>query len=140
MKIEFNYETDFRISNESDYSDWIARIIDKEGWVLKNLNYIFCDDSYLNKINLKYLNHDTLTDIITFDYSESESVIGDIFISIERVKDNAVDFNVELHEELNRVMSHGVLHLLGYKDKTESEKSLMREKENEMMRLFHVEQ
>ncbi len=140
MKIEFNYETDFSISNESDYSDWITRIIRSEGSVLGNLNYIFCDDNYLSQINLQYLNHDTLTDIITFDYSEEAIIAGDIFISIDRVKENAQDYNVTLEEELNRVMSHGVLHLLGYKDKTESEKNLMREKENEMIGLFHVEQ
>ncbi|WP_394974425.1 rRNA maturation RNase YbeY [uncultured Croceitalea sp.] len=140
MKIEFNYETDFSISNESDYSDWITRIIRSEDSVLGNLNYIFCDDNYLSQINLQYLNHDTLTDIITFDYSEEAIIAGDIFISIDRVKENAQDYNVTLEEELNRVMSHGVLHLLGYEDKTESGKNLMREKENEMMGLFHVEQ
>jgi rRNA maturation RNase YbeY len=138
--IEFNYETKFKISSESHYSDWITRIIDSEEAVLGNLSYIFCDDGFLSKINLEYLNHDTLTDIITFDYSEGEEVVGDIFISIDRVMDNASEFGVEFDEELIRVMSHGVLHLLGYKDKSDSEKNLMREKENEMMGLFHVEQ
>jgi rRNA maturation RNase YbeY len=140
MKIDFNYEIDFKLDKESNYTDWINRIVEKESSSLGNLNYIFCDDAYLVKINLQYLNHNTLTDIITFDYSDESLVSGDIFISIERVKDNAKDFKVGFEEELKRVMSHGVLHLLGYNDKTDKEKHLMRNKENEMIQLFHVEQ
>jgi rRNA maturation RNase YbeY len=111
-----------------------------ESSFLGTLNYIFCDDAYLVEINLQYLNHNTLTDIITFDYSDESRVSGDIFISIERVRDNAKDFKVGFEEELKRVMSHGVLHLLGYNDKTDEEKHSMRNKENEMIKLFHVEQ
>ena len=92
------------------------------------MSYIFCDDTYLLDINLQYLNHDTLTDIITFDYSDENTISGDIFISIQRVRDNAKKFNVDFEEELLRVMSHGVLHLLGFNDKTESDKDLMRNK------------
>jgi len=94
------------------------------------LNYIFCSDTYLHKINLEYLKHDTLTDIITFDYSEKKQISGDIFISIDRIKENAPKFNQSTDIELNRVLIHGVLHLLGYKDKTPKEKETMRAKED----------
>jgi len=94
------------------------------------LNYIFCSDTYLHKINLEYLKHDTLTDIITFDYSEKKQISGDIFISIDRIKENALKFNQSTDIELNRVLIHGVLHLLGYKDKTPKEKETMRAKED----------
>ena len=91
---------------------------------------MFCDDDYLYKLNVEFLNHDTLTDIISFDYTVGNLIQGDIFISIERVKDNANDFNVSFEEELKRVMAHGVLHYCGYKDKTEEESLQMRTKEN----------
>jgi rRNA maturation RNase YbeY len=140
MKIDFNYEIDFKLDSASNYTDWINRMLATESSFLGTLNYIFCDDAYLVEINLQYLNHNTLTDIITFDYSDESRVSGDIFISIERVRDNAKDFKVGFEEELKRVMSHGVLHLLGYNDKTDEDKHLMRNKENEMIKLFHVEQ
>lgn len=140
MTIEYHYETDFNLESEADYSDWITRLIVNESKALGNINYIFCDDSYLNRINVEYLNHDTLTDIITFNYCDGDMISGDIYISIERVKDNAVIFNTHFKDELKRVMCHGVLHLFGYKDKTDSETNLMRIKENESIQLFHVEQ
>lgn len=140
MKIEFNYEVAYKLDKESNYTDWINRLIKSQDSFVGNLSYIFCDDAYLLAINLQYLNHDTLTDIITFDYSDDNTISGDIFISIERVRENAKKFKVDFEEELLRVMSHGVLHLLGFNDKTEGDKELMRNKENEMMRLFHVEQ
>ena len=138
--ISFNYETDFTLNNESNYEDWIARIINSEGFELGKINYIFCDDEYLHKINMEYLNHDTLTDIISFDYSVGNLLQGDIFISIERVADNAKDFNVVFNDELKRVMSHGVLHYCGYKDKSPKDEALMRLKEDEKIKMFHVEQ
>lgn len=138
--ISFNYETDFTLNNESNYEDWITRIIDSEGFELGEINYIFCDDEYLHKINMEYLNHDTLTDIISFDYSVGNLLQGDIFISIERVADNAKDFNVVFDDELKRVMSHGVLHYCGYKDKSPKDEALMRLKEDEKIKMFHVEQ
>ena len=137
--ISFNYETDFTLDNESIYEDWISRIINSEGFELGEINYIFCDDEYLHKINVEYLNHDTLTDIISFDYSVGNILQGDIFISTERVADNAKDFNVVFDVELKRVMSHGVLHYCGYKDKTDIDAALMRSKEEEKIKLFHVE-
>jgi rRNA maturation RNase YbeY len=138
--ISFNYETDFTLDNESIYEDWISRIVDSEGFELGEINYIFCDDDYLHKINVEYLNHDTLTDIISFDYSVGNILQGDIFISTERVADNAKDFNVIFDDELKRVMSHGVLHYCGYKDKSAADEALMRSKEDEKIAMFHVEQ
>jgi rRNA maturation RNase YbeY len=137
--ISFNYEIDFVLDNETQYEDWITRIIASEGFEDGEINYIFCDDEYLHKINIEYLNHDTLTDIISFDYSEGNFLHGDIFISIERVKENSSDFNVSFEEELKRVLSHGVLHYCGYKDKSPKDEALMRSKENEKITMFHVE-
>ena len=137
--ISFNYETDFELDNEAHYEDWISRIIESEGFDEGEINYIFCDDEYLHKINVEYLDHDTLTDIISFDYTVGNVLQGDIFISIERVRDNANDFNVSFEEELKRVLSHGVLHYCGYKDKSPKDEALMRSKEEEKMQMFHVE-
>lgn len=137
--ISFNYETDFELHNETHYEDWISRIIESEGFDEGEINYIFCDDEYLHKINVEYLDHDTLTDIISFDYTVGNLIQGDIFVSIERVRDNAADFNVSFDEELLRVLAHGVLHYCGYKDKSEADQALMRSKEEEKMQMFHVE-
>ena len=137
--ISFNYETDFELENETHYEDWISRIIESEGFEEGEINYIFCDDEYLHKINVEYLDHDTLTDIISFDYSVGNVLQGDIFVSVERVQDNAKDFNVSFEEELKRVLSHGVLHYCGYKDKSPKDEALMRSKEEEKMKMFHVE-
>ncbi len=138
--ISFNYETDFQLDNEEAFENWISRVIASESKELGEISYIFCDDEYLHKINVAYLNHDDLTDIISFDYSEGKILQGDIFISIERVKDNAHDFNVPFDEELKRVMIHGVLHYCGYKDKSEADEKIMRSKEDEKIAMFHVEQ
>ena len=137
--ISFNYETDFELENEAQYEDWISRIIESEGFNEGEINYIFCDDEYLHKINVEYLDHDTLTDIISFDYTVGNVLQGDIFVSVERVKDNANDFNVSFEEELKRVLSHGVLHYCGYKDKSPEDEAMMRSKEEEKMQMFHVE-
>lgn len=136
----FNYETDFELNNESKYEDWIDSIIESEDKEAGEINYIFCDDEYLHEINMKYLEHDTLTDIISFDYCIGDLISGDIFISIDRVKENAQDFDVSIENELLRVMAHGVLHYCGYKDKSDEEANLMRLKEQEKMNMFHVEQ
>lgn len=137
--ISFNYETDFELENEAQYEDWISRIIESEGFDVGEINYIFCDDDYLHKINVEYLDHDTLTDIISFDYTVGNLIQGDIFVSVERVQDNAKDFNVSFEEELKRVLSHGVLHYCGYKDKSLEDEAVMRSKEEEKMQMFHVE-
>ncbi len=138
--INFNYELDFKLDNESAYADWISKVISSEIKGEGDINYIFCDDNYLVEINQQYLNHDTLTDIISFDYSIGNELHGDIFISVERVRENAVDFSVPFENELKRVMAHGVLHYCGYKDKTEVEEIVMRQKEEEKMKMFHVKQ
>jgi probable rRNA maturation factor len=138
--IDFNYETDFALQNESAFSNWISAIIISENKKEGDINYIFCDDDYLHKINLEYLEHDTLTDVISFDYSIGNELHGDVFISIERVKENAIDFEVDFENELKRVMAHGVLHYCGYKDKNDSDAAIMRAKEEEKINMFHVEQ
>ncbi|RZJ71934.1 rRNA maturation RNase YbeY [Flavobacterium sp.] len=137
--ISFNYETEFEISDESTYEKWISDVILSEGKKEGDINYIFCDDEYLLDINQKYLDHDTLTDIISFDYSVGNELHGDIFISVERVKENAAEFGVAFETELRRVMAHGVLHYSGYKDKSEADEVVMRNKEEEKMQMFHVE-
>ena len=138
--ISFNYEIDFEIPEETIYTDWISSVILSENKSEGEINYIFCDDDYLVEINQQYLNHDTLTDIISFDYSLGNEIHGDIYISVERVRENAEEFKVSFEEELKRVMIHGVLHYCGYKDKSESDELLMRSKEDEKMKLFHVKQ
>ena len=138
--IEFNYETDFELKDEAAYADWLARVIESEDKTEGEINYIFCDDEYLLAKNIEFLNHDTLTDIISFDYTMGNLISGDIFISVERVKENAADFKVTFEEELKRVIVHGVLHYCGYKDKTPEDEQLMRAKEEEKIALFHVEQ
>ena len=137
--ISFNYESDFILDQEEHFASWIETIILSENKTLGEISYIFCNDEYLHNINMQYLNHDTLTDIISFDYTEGDVISGDIFVSIERVKDNAIDFKVSFEEELKRVLAHGVLHYCGYKDKTDTDAALMRAKEEEKINLFHVE-
>ena len=138
--ISFNYESDFTLKNEAVFSNWIEDVITSESYVLGEVNYIFCNDEYLHKINLEFLKHDTLTDIITFDNSVGKMIYSDIFISVERVEDNAIDFKVTFEEELKRVIIHGILHLCGYKDKSEDDAALMRSKENHKINMFHMEQ
>lgn len=128
--IVFNFETDFSLENRQELSNWISNLILEENLKHEEINYIFCTDDYLLEKNIKYLKHNELTDIITFDYSVAKLLSGDIFISIERVKDNSISYNVDEKDELHRVMAHGILHLCGYKDKSEEEKALMRNKED----------
>jgi rRNA maturation RNase YbeY len=138
--ISFNYEIDFNLENESEYSSWISEVIISESKNEGEINYVFCDDDYLLELNQEYLRHDTLTDIISFDYSIGNELHGDVFISLERVRENADEFNVSFLEELKRVMAHGILHYCGYKDKTDTEGRIMRQKEEEKMKMFHVKQ
>ncbi len=138
--ISFNYETDFQLDDEALFADWISRVIASEKKKEGEINYVFCDDEFLLNINQQYLNHDYYTDIISFDYSVGNELHGDIFVSVERVKENAEDFNVTFEEELKRVIIHGVLHYCGYKDKSEADELAMRQKEDEKIKLFHVEQ
>ena len=128
--IDFNYLTDIALTKEMEIRSWLEFVLDEEDRELGEVSYIFCDDDYLIDINVKHLNHNTLTDIISFDYSLGKVVSGDIYISVERVKENAGDRNIEFSDELHRIMVHGVLHFIGYKDKEESDKSMMRKKED----------
>ncbi|PZX95314.1 rRNA maturation RNase YbeY [Flavobacterium aquariorum] len=138
--INFNYESEFTLENEEAIASWLSAVIVSENKTEGEINYIFCDDEYLHKINVEYLNHDTLTDIISFDYTMGNEIGGDIFVSVERVLDNSKDYNTSFDEELKRVLVHGVLHYCGYKDKSEADEILMRSKEDEKLTMFHVEQ
>lgn len=130
--IQFHIEDiDFKFTEKRKTSHWIKKVLQEEGLNLGHLNYIFCGDEYLLEINQTYLNHNTYTDIITFNNSEEEDIIeGDIFISIERIKENAEKYSHSFKDELDRVIVHGVLHLCGYKDKSKKEQEVMREKED----------
>lgn len=135
--VNYNYESDFELANETEVSEWLAKVILSENKSEGEINFIFCDDEYLLQINNQFLKHDTLTDIISFDYSIGNELSGDIFISIERVIDNAKDFNTSFAEELNRVIVHGVLHYCGYKDKTNEEERLIRILEDEKLKMLY---
>ncbi len=137
--ISFNYETQFKLDNETQFSNWISKVILSENKKEGDINYIFCDDEYILEINKQYLDHDYYTDIISFDYTVGNELSGDIFISIDRVKENAIDFNASFDDELKRVVIHGVLHYCGYKDKSKQDEALMRDKEDEKIKMFHVE-
>lgn len=135
--ILFYSETNFILHQKLIYKKWLQALAHKEQKKLGNINYIFCDDDYLLNLNLQYLQHDTLTDIITFDYCEEDIIAGDIYISIERVRENAVIFKVSFDEELLRVLAHGIMHLCGYKDKSDEDAARMRQKENFAIQKFH---
>lgn len=140
LVIDFNFIDVAPIENDRLFMDWLSRVAESEGYSLSALSYIFCNDQYLLDLNQTYLSHDTLTDIITFDYVEGTVVSGDIFISVDRLKENAAIFKVSFEEERLRVMAHGLLHLMGYKDKTTEDQEVMSNKENEKIKMFHVEQ
>ena len=131
-----NLSVSFKLNQKTKIKLWIKTIIDKEKHTLGTINYMFCNDDELLEINIKHLNHNTLTDIITFDYTEDKKISSDIFISVDRVLENAKKFEVTFEEELRRVMIHGVLHLCGYKDKSKPDAELMRKKENWALKLF----
>jgi len=133
----FSEDISFKIDLPRKKTLWIKEVARREKKTIKEINYIFCSDEYLLKLNQGFLNHKTLTDIITFDNSEGKNGLeGEIYISIERVQENALKFNTEFEDELHRVMIHGVLHLIGYKDKKPSEKALMRKKEEACLSLY----
>ena len=134
--IAFHYETSFELSNENFLNDWINTIVLSHGYTIGEINYIFCDDTYLHKLNLDFLQHDTLTDIISFDSTLGKLIGGDIFISVERVAENAKDYKVSFTDELHRVMIHGVLHYMGFKDKSIVDKKRMRKEEDNALFLL----
>jgi rRNA maturation RNase YbeY len=128
--IEYSVIDKFSLENRNELSSWIEFVLDQEEKELGEVNYIFCDDDYLHEINVKTLKHNTLTDIISFDYSLGVVISGDVYISHERVKENATNLGVNFNDELHRVMIHGILHYCGYKDKSDQDKQLMRSKED----------
>lgn len=128
----------FKLRDKNKIREWLESVAKEERKEISEIIYIFCSDEYLLNLNQKFLNHDTYTDIITFDYSEQNILAGEIYISIERVKENAKLYKVSFKEELLRVIVHGLLHLSGYKDKTKQEQKVMRNKEIEKLNLFHV--
>jgi probable rRNA maturation factor len=132
----FSADLEFALDHPRKTSKWIAESALKEKSVIKEISYVFCTDDYLLKLNQDFLQHNTLTDIITFDYSLSKKILeGEIYISIERIKENAIKFKRSFDEELHRVIIHGVLHLIGYKDKKSADKALMRKKEEAYLSL-----
>ncbi|WP_131538235.1 rRNA maturation RNase YbeY [Pedobacter nototheniae] len=132
----FSEEISYNLPQKIKIRKWLKASIEKEGYKLQELNFIFCSDEYLLGINQQYLNHDTYTDIITFDNSEKEKhIVSDIFISIDRVNENAATFKTTPFDEVCRIMIHGTLHLLGYKDKGKPAKTLMTQKEDEYLAL-----
>ena len=133
----FNEDIDFKLKGKNNFKAWLKKVAEKEGFRINDLNYIFCSDQYLHKINLEYLDHDTYTDIITFDNSEEEKIIeGDIFVSIERIRDNSIILNTLLEEETKRVIVHGLLHLCGHNDYSIGDKKEMRRLESEYILIF----
>ena len=137
MAIYFSTENiDFELEDASRVKKWITAVVDAQGKRVGNLNYLFCDDAYLIGVNQTYINHDTYTDIITFDYVEGNVVSGDILISVERVRENAHLFNTSFEQELHRVIIHGVLHLLGQADKSDEDAAEMRRKEESALDLW----
>ena len=133
--IAYNSEIEFELKNTEQVSNWISNVIVNEDCEEGEINYIFCSDDQLLEKNIKFLNHNDLTDIISFDYTMGRLISGDIFISVDRVVENAETFKVPFSDELNRVMVHGVLHYCGYKDKSKEDKGLMRAKEDSYLSL-----
>jgi probable rRNA maturation factor len=136
--IEYHYENDFILVDSDKIRIWIEDLIKKEKKTVGDITYIFCDDDYLLERNKEFLDHNTLTDIITFNYCIDDNISSDIMISIDRVKENSTTFENSFNEELKRVMIHGILHLIGYNDKSDKEKELMREKENFYLNMFCI--
>lgn len=137
--IAFFYETNFEIDNELIWKNWLETSVAKQGFQTDEINYIFCDDEYLLEINIQYLQHDYYTDVIGFQYSEDKNLAGDIYISIDRVKENAVENQVDFKKELSRVMAHGILHFMGFKDKNAEEEKRMRAAEDAFISQLNYE-
>ena len=140
MSIDFVYNTDFELSNKEQVSGWVLRVINSKGYKLGNIVYAFFNDEDLKDLNIKFLSHDYYTDVISFDETADQVVSGNIAISVDRVKENATQIGVDFEEEMHRVMIHGVLHFIGFNDKTSSEKKQIREQEDLALSMFHVKQ
>ena len=133
MSIFFHSENVSFSINEEIVVKWLKKSVNSLGFTIGELSFIFCSDEYIKKINIKYLSHHFFTDVITFNYSKEKLLFGDVYISIERVKENSKTYKTSFNEEMFRVIIHGVLHLCGFDDKTKEEKSLMRSKENDFL-------
>ena len=140
MSIDFVYNTDFELSNKEQVSDWVLRVINSKGYKLGNLVYAFFNDEDLKDLNIRFLKHDYYTDVISFDETADQVVSGNIAISVDRVKENATQIGVDFEEEMHRVIIHGVLHFIGFNDKTSLEKKEIREQEALALSMFHVKQ
>ena len=140
MNIDFVYNTDFKLDNESEISSWIAAFCQTENTSVDSLVFAFFSDEDLKTLNIKHLSHDYYTDVISFDESKNNALNGNIAISVERVADNASKYSVSFEEELRRVMIHGVLHFIGYNDSNENEINTIRKKEDYALSMFHVKQ
>ena len=138
--IDFVYNTDFRLANKEIFSRWLISVANDEGYLIDTLVFLFVDDKEILEMNKKFLKHDYYTDVITFGDIKDKKISGDIAISIERVLDNSKTYGVEFEDELKRVMAHGLLHIMGYNDRESNDKSVMSQKENKAMKMFHVKQ
>lgn len=134
----FFEDTDFKLKAKTKIKYWLKLVAESEVYTLGNISIIFCSDNYILDINQKFLQHDYFTDIITFDYSEGSRISGDLFISVDSVRENSVEYGTDFTDELHRVIVHGILHLIGYDDHTEEESSVMRSKEDYYLSLFDL--
>lgn len=140
MSIEYVYNTSFSLDNENKVSKWLKKAVETEGFSVGEVVYAFFNDNDLKKLNVKHLNHDFFTDVISFNDSKNDVLSGNIAISVDRVKENSIKFKTSFNDEMMRVMVHGLLHFMGYDDSSEEETLLMRNKEDDNLKMFHVEQ
>ncbi len=140
MSIEYVYNTSFSLDNENKVSKWLKKAVETEGFSIGEVVYAFFNDNDLKELNIKHLNHDFFTDVISFNDSKNDVLSGNIAISVDRVKENSIKFKTSFNDEMMRVMVHGLLHFMGYDDSTEEETLLMRNKEDDNLKMFHVEQ
>ena len=140
MSIEYVYNTSFSLDNENKVSKWLKKSVETEGFSVGEVVYAFFNDNDLKELNIKHLNHDFFTDVISFNDSKNDVLSGNIAISVDRVKENSIKFKTSFNDEMMRVMVHGLLHFMGYDDSSEEETLLMRNKEDDNLKMFHVEQ
>ena len=140
MSIEYVYNTSFSLDNEKKVSKWLQKAVETEGFSVGEVVYAFFNDNDLKELNIKHLNHDFFTDVISFNDSKNDVLSGNIAISVDRVKENSIKFKTSFNDEMMRVMVHGLLHFMGYDDSSEEETLLMRNKEDDNLKMFHVEQ
>ena len=140
MSIEYVYNTPFSLDSENKVSKWLKKAVETEGFSIGGVVYAFFNDNDLKELNVKHLNHDFFTDVISFNDSKNDVLSGNIAISVDRVKENSIKFKTSFNDEMMRVMVHGLLHFMGYDDSSEEETLLMRNKEDDNLKMFHVEQ